>query len=72
MTATRRSTHISSTKMPGIMAWIIKANGVKIGVVRSYADGMFTAVAGHDRLGKFDSKVQATDAIGKHVGVIPS
>lgn len=54
------------------MAWIIKANGTKIGVVRSCADGMFTTVAGHDRLGKFDSKVQATDAIGNHVGVIPS
>ena len=65
-----RSTHLSSHKMPGLMAWIIKANGTKIGVVRSYADGMFTAVAGHDRLGRFDSKVQATDAIAKHVGVI--
>lgn len=75
MTATRRSTHISSTKVPGIMAWIIKANGTKIGVVRLHADGGFNAVATcagpgrphSHRLGTFSSKVEATDAIYNRV-----
>jgi hypothetical protein len=66
-----RSTHISSSKLPGTNAWVIKANGSKIGVVAfKTAEGLFSAVAGHDKLGFFDSKVQATDAIAKHVGVI--
>lgn len=65
-----RSTHIHSSKMPAAKAWIVKANGVKIGVVAFKADGRFAAVAGHDKLGMFDSKVQATDAIAKHVGIL--
>jgi len=65
-----RSTHIHSSKLPATKAWIIKANGTKIGVVAFKADGMFSAVAGHDKLGLFDSKVQATDAIARHVGVL--
>lgn len=65
-----RSTHIHSSKLPATLAWIIKANGVKIGVVAAKASGQFSAVAGHDKLGLFDSKVQATDAIAKHAGVL--
>ena len=65
-----RSTHISSAKLPGTQAWIVKANGKKIGLVAFKSDtGTFAAVAGHDKLGRFDSKVQATDAIARHAGV---
>lgn len=64
---TRRSTHVSSHKMPAAKAWIVKVNGVKAGVVAFKSDGMFSAVAGHERLGKFDSKVQAVDAVAATV-----
>ena len=63
----KRSNHISTVKMPGMHSWVVKVNGEKAGVVRMHSDGMFYAVAGHEKLGKFDSKVQAVDAVAATV-----
>lgn len=63
----RRTGHIASRKMPGITAWIVTVNGVKAGVVRMYADGMFSAVAGHEKLGRFDTKLSAVNAVAATV-----
>ena len=58
-----RAGHVSQSKMPGIPAWIVRCDGKKAGVVRLHADGMFAAVAGHDRLGEFSTKIDAVEAV---------
>jgi len=58
-----RSTHVATIKLPGMKAWIVKVKGVKIGVIRFRNDGLFWAVAGHERLGGYGSKLGATNAV---------
>jgi hypothetical protein len=58
-----RTNRVTTHKLPARKAWVVKVAGSKIGIVNLRNDGLFWAVAGHERLGGFASKLAATNAV---------